>query len=181
MKKYIALFAHLFMFCALSAQKIPPLATENVLQGDIWATCQRPSVNLDFLDLGADLDYVFDSVAGKSPLKGYVATIIFKDTSVTNIDDVFGALAFTCFKYLSAAEEPQADKSAFTVFPNPARDDFYIRRNNACLASNARLRLCDTQGRVVFEKTGISRIESVYTSVAFMSMMVTFPPLSLGS
>ena len=55
-------------------------------------------------------------------------------------------------------------KGGFRIFPNPAADVFSIQFNHENPRPQARLRLLDAQGSVVFEKTGISNLETVQTA-----------------
>ena len=51
-----------------------------------------------------------------------------------------------------------------SAFPNPATDLFFLKLTDENPRPEARLRLLDVQGKVVFEKTGISNFETVRTA-----------------
>ncbi len=51
-----------------------------------------------------------------------------------------------------------------SVFPNPAEDMFFLKTKDENPHPEARLRLLDVQGKVVFEKTGVSNVETVRTA-----------------
>ncbi len=56
------------------------------------------------------------------------------------------------------------ENSLWTAFPNPATDVIFIQTTGENTSSNARLRLIDAMGKVVFEKTGVSNFETVRTA-----------------
>jgi uncharacterized delta-60 repeat protein len=77
---------------------------------------------------------------------------------------------------VSSDLEELSFNEVFKVFPNPATDVLVIQSTNGEAHPNARLRLLDTHGKVVFEKTGISSIETWYTAeipvgLYFLEMM----------
>jgi hypothetical protein len=53
---------------------------------------------------------------------------------------------------------------AFLIYPNPAADVIFIQCTDENPRPQARLRLLDARGKVVFEKTEISHLESVQTA-----------------
>jgi uncharacterized delta-60 repeat protein len=51
-----------------------------------------------------------------------------------------------------------------SIFPNPATDMFFLKLTDENPRPEARLRLLNAQGKVVFEKTGVSNFETVRTA-----------------
>lgn len=108
-------------------------------------------------------------------------TDAFTDASGPLPNGLFGYGKIDIFRAILAAlglsetEDISTDHS-FAVFPNPARELFFVKWNNEETRPNARLRLLDTHGKVVFEKTGITNFETVRTEnypngIYFLEMM----------
>ncbi len=64
---------------------------------------------------------------------------------------------------LSETENISPD-SPFSIFPNPATEVFFLKLTDETPRPEARIRLLDLQGKVIFEKTGISNFETVRTA-----------------
>ena len=96
-------------------------------------------------------------------------TDAFTDASGPLPNGLFGYGKLDIFSAVLAAlglseTENIAPDSPFAAFPNPATDLFFLKLTDENPRPEARLRLLDVQGKVVFEKTGISNFETVRTA-----------------
>jgi subtilisin family serine protease len=96
-------------------------------------------------------------------------TDAFTDASGPLPNGLFGYGKIDIFSAVLAAlglseTENISPENPFAVFPNPATDMFFLKLTDENPRPEARLRLLNAQGKVVFEKTGVSNFETVRTA-----------------
>lgn len=116
--------------------------------------------------LEAKPDLKFNEI--RDLLTSTALTDAFTDASGPLPNGLFGYGKIDIFSAVLAAlglsgTENIHSENAFTVFPNPATDMFFVKLNKEKTLPDARLRLLNTQGKVVFEKTGVLNLETVRT------------------
>ena len=137
-----------------------------------------------YLNYLTDLEYnpfdvvdIYDEATNEWSVE-HLSSVVLNNAVVANGNRVFSAggtsnlldpaqdkstvEVYTCAT--SSINGDWLENSLWTAFPNPATDVILIQTTGENTYSNARLRLIDARGKVVFEKTGISNFETVHTA-----------------